>query len=448
VGIAKWLSGFLVGIAAMPAVAGAATWSAPIDVSSPSLFVDNPFIGFDQSGVGLASWRWQDRVRNSARGGVRVSTRTVAGTFGTERPAPDALVPPVIYGQSVAVVSEEAATLRPRERDRINVAFGRIDRSFRKPRTIDTVETFRLPAIAANRDKVAVAYIKARRGTHRVARLVIRRSGRFFPPRTVSTRGGVNSVAVAIGSRGDLVVAWERQGRIEARIRRPGHRLGRVIFVGRGAKLGTRLRAAVTPGGRVWLVWSSQALSEGGDNGPFSIQAAVSRTGRLVFSRPVVLDRYDRRASDEATFDLALDGRRNAFVAWSSFDGSNFRARLAHARSSGRFTSFETLSQPGYDAAVGDLATSTRGDALVVWSRLDAVGEVGTSVMAGYVPAAGSYGGEEQVSLGDRARKPAVEFDPVNGLPTVVWSQREGPDGPGVPLANVKTFLRASTRSP
>jgi hypothetical protein len=84
----------------------------------------------------------------------------------------------------------------------------------------------------------------------------------------------------------------------------------------------------------------------------------------------------------------------------------------------------------------------------VVWSRLDAVAEVGTAVLAGYLPPSGAYSGEEQVSRGDRARTPAVAFNPRTGGPTAVWSQREGPDGPGVPLAQIRTFLRSSDRTP
>ena len=136
-------------------------------------------------------------------------------------------------------------------------------------------------------------------------------------------------------------------------------------------------------------------------------------------------------------------------VAWSSFDGQNFRARLAAFDRTARSVRFTTLSQPGYDAAVADLATSRQSnEALVAWARLDAVGEVGTSVLAGYLSPAGAYAGEEQVSTGDRARIPAAAFNPRTGSPTVVWSQREGLDGPGVPLQQVRTFLRASTRTP
>lgn len=448
-GVAKLLSILLVGITATPAVAQAATWSAPVDVSSPSLFVDSPFIGFGSSGIGLTSWRWQNGVGKDARGGVRVSARAVSGTFSSERAAPDALVPPVIYGSDrVVFLSEVAASARPRERARIKVAFGRIDRSFGRPRTVDTVETFRLPALAANEaGKVAVAYVRTIRGQHRAAKLAVARRHRFARARVVSPRGGVNAVTTAVGPAGDVVVAWERGGRIEARIGRPGRRLGPIVRVGKGAKLGTKLRAAVAASGRVWIVWSSQRLSEGGGNGPFTLRAVVSAPNRSRFGRARLLDHYERRASNEAKFDLSLGADGKGLVAWSTFDGQNFRARLAQANRRGAFNRFETLSQPGYDAVVGDLATSRRaGEAIVVWSRLDAVGEVGTSVLAEYLAPDGRYGGEEQVSRGDRARQPAIAFDP-SGVPTAVWSQREGPDGPGVPLAQVQTFLRASTRS-
>jgi hypothetical protein len=222
-----------------------------------------------------------------------------------------------------------------------------------------------------------------------------------------------------------------------------------VVLVGRGAKLHTQLRAAVAASGRAWIAWSSQVLTEGGDFGPFALQNAVSARRHSNFGRPRELDRYDQRALDEATFDLALDANGNGFVAWSSFDGANFRAKLAFANAEGHFIRQGLLSAPGYNAAVSDLATSRQiGEALVVWARLDAVGEIGDVVFAGYRAPTGIYTGEEEVSRGDRARKPAAAFNPRTGLPTVVWSQRQGPDGPGVPLRLIKTFLRASIRSP
>jgi hypothetical protein len=427
-----------------------ASWSTPVDVSSPSTFIDNPFVGFGRSG-GIAAWHWGDGVGKGSRGGERVAGRTASGSFAAERPAPEAVAPPVVYGSNRLAVLSQAMTIRDgRPTARVQVTFGRTDGSFGRPNTIARITPFRLPVIAANdAGDIAVAYLRViGPRARRVAVLAIRRRGaKFGRPRIIS-RSAATALAVAVGPRGDVVVAWEREGRIEARLRRRGRRLGRMVRVGRGVKLGTQLRAAVSRRGRAWIAWSSQRLA-GGDNGPFTLQSAVSYLRRSTFVRPRRLDRHPMRAHDEATFDLALDGTDAGFIAWSTFYGQRFRARLASADRSGHFNRFYELSQPSYDAVVSDLATSRiAGEAIVVWSRLDSVGEVGTNVLAGYLPPTGAYPGEELVSQGDRARVPAVAFDPSNGLPTAVWSQREGPDGPGVPIEQIRTFLRASTRTP
>jgi hypothetical protein len=46
----------------------------------------------------------------------------------------------------------------------------------------------------------------------------------------------------------------------------------------------------------------------------------------------------------------------------------------------------------------------------------------------------------------DRARLPALAFDFKSERWTTVWSQRIGPDQPGVPLNQITTFLRSATR--
>jgi hypothetical protein len=75
------------------------------------------------------------------------------------------------------------------------------------------------------------------------------------------------------------------------------------------------------------------------------------------------------------------------------------------------------------------------------------VGELEMQVLTGPIAADGAYAGEEAVNDAERARLPAAAFDPVTGGPTVVWAQRIGPDGPGVPVAQVSTVLHAATRS-
>ena len=447
------LGSVLVAAASAPATASGATWSPPLNVSSPATFITSPFIGFARSGDGLALWGWMNGVGPTARSWVRLAKVAPAGTFSPEQPAPRGVASPVIYGNG-RVVAVDVVEIFRRGRPplgRVRVSFGRVDGRFTRPKTIDTIRPFRLPAIAANaHGRLAVAYMQLRGDGRRMVTLAVRRGKRFGRPRIVSARGDFRSVTVAVGPRGDVIIAWARGRVVEARIQRPGRPLGPIVRVGRigTARAIPTLRAAIAASGRAWVGWSAQALTEGGDNGPFTLRVAVSSPAGSRFGSPTLLDRYQRRASDEATFDLALDGRQGGLVAWSTFDGRNFRARAGFANPRGRFLRKATLSRPGYDAAVGDLTTSGRvGEALVAWSRLDDVGEVGTSVLATYIDPQRRSGAEEQVSRGDRARAPMAAFNPRGGLPTIVWSQREGPDEPGVPLGRVRTFLKAATRT-
>lgn len=445
------LTGLLLVAAIAPASPGhAATWSTPETLSSPALFVDNPGIGFGTSGEGLATWRYTIGIGPGSVSGVRAAPRAASGRFGVERELPADLSRHAVYGRDrVVAVSQRDHG----DRRTLRVAFGSTSGRLAAARTIDRFTSVpgygNWPELAANdRGDVAVAYLQRIRGSRRAVTLAERRpGGRFAAPRIVAGRGGF-AVTVAIGARGDLVVAWQRRRWVEARVRRPGGRLGPVQRLGPAVAQDTRLHAAVAPSGAVWVAWDAQLTTEGGTSGPFTIRVAMRPAGARTFRPARVLERNEGRASDESRVDLALDRAGAAFVVWSSSDGANARARLATLTAGGKTASIRTLSQPGYDAAVRDVATSRRPrEALVVWARLDVVGELGTQVLAGPIAADG-YAGEEAVSDADRARLPAAAFDPVTGAPTVVWSQRIGPDGPGVPVAEVRTVLRAATRSP
>jgi hypothetical protein len=116
-----------------------------------------------------------------------------------------------------------------------------------------------------------------------------------------------------------------------------------------------------------------------------------------------------------------------------------------------RFGGAFDVSPAGEQAVLGAAASIPPGTiipaatVMVVWSRLDAVGEVGDHVRAAVRPPGGSFGAPEDVSDLDRARVPDVAFDAVGLRWTAVWSQRIGPDQ-GVPLNQITTFLRSSTR--
>jgi hypothetical protein len=440
-----------VSLLAAPGTATAASWSAPVNVGSAATFIDNPFIGFGTSGRGIVSWHWQNGVGNTAQGGTRVATRAPNSIFGPEHAAPDARVAPVVFSTGrVAIVQYLSSFKSGRERARVQVAFGKVTGAFSAPKTLDVIEPQFPPALASNNSgDMALAYIqRTRKGARREVTLVERkRGGAFGKPRTVMGRGRANSVAVAVGRSGDVLVAWEREGRVEARFQRHGHRIGPVRRIGSARKLHTQIKAAVSRDGQAWIAWRSQTLTEGGSNGPFAMKLAVSHADGRAFRTPLLLDSFDRRGPESAGFDLALDPHGNGMIAWTTWDGTRFRARLGIANRSGSFRSFQNLSSIQASAIVYDLAAGRTGEAMIVWDRLNSVGEEPGGIRAGYIAPGKPYGGEQDLGAGEKARVPAVAFNPVTGRPTVVWSERIGADGPGVPLAEVQTFVRSSTFS-
>jgi hypothetical protein len=105
-----------------------------------------------------------------------------------------------------------------------------------------------------------------------------------------------------------------------------------------------------------------------------------------------------------------------------------------------------TLSAPGVDAFANDIATSTRGDAVVVWDQVP-TGDTPTEVLAAYRVEYGAFGPPELIAESAFAGTPQVAFDPITKRPSVVWRSRDL-DGPGIPLADVKTYARFASRVP
>jgi hypothetical protein len=437
-------------VLALALPAGAlASWSAPVNVGSAANFIDNPFVGFGSKGRGIVAWHWQNGVGTSAQAGTRVATRAPNGIFGPEHAAPDMRVPPVVFSTGrVAILQYVSSFRNGRERAKVQVVFGKATGAFSPPKTIDVIEPAFTPAIASNNSgDVAVAYLqRTRKGARREVTLAIRkRGGKLGKPRIVMGHGRANAVTVAVGRNGDVLVAWEKEGRVEARFQRHGQSLGPVKRIGSAKKLGTQLRSAVSADGQAWIAWRAQAVTEGGGNGPFSLKLAVSHAHGRGFRTPLLLDSFERRGPEQAGFDLTLDPHGNGMVAWTTWDGIRFRARLGIANRSGSFRSFQNLSSNQASSIVYDIAAGRTGEAIVVWDRLNSVGEEPGGIRAGYIPPNGIYGGEQDIGAGDKARQPAVAFNPVTGRPTVVWSERIGADGPGVPLAEVQAFVRSST---
>jgi hypothetical protein len=267
-----------------------------------------------------------------------------------------------------------------------------------------------------------------------------RPGGSFGAPARLAT-GRIRSVSVAIGARGDVLVAWDARGVVRARFKPAGRRrFGPTETIRSEPTYFARLEAAVARGGRAYLAWSAQFLSEGGSIGPVFVQAAMRPSRARRFQAAELLDRLDPEHAANPV-DLAADpGSGRAILGWTGFDGATNRARVAETDPSGRFSVRQDLSAPGVDAVLGDVDRSATGSRVAVWTASFFHG-VERQVQGAYAPVGAAFGSPEEIS-GRSADTPRVAFERGTERPVAVWLGRTvGSSGAS------RTRLQAAARS-
>jgi hypothetical protein len=434
-----------------PASIAAGAWSAPATLGPADGSIIDPAIAFGSAGGPLISAGFRPEVAYSPGLPLQTVTRLFAGT--TQRAQVRLVAPPVAYGAG------RAAFLRrsPRDRDfapimTLGVSLGDVAGD---PGRFHHLSSLAIPdttAIAANdTGVVAVVWTEATRGIDGRVRLAVRRpGGRFARPVTVAvgavgrpTGGTVSGrgVAVAVGGRGEIVVAYQRErGRARTIVaRRVGRRLGRPQTLGPQRGL-VDLAAAMAPNGRAVVAWGSQDVGEEA-NEAYRVYAAVRSAGSARFGAAQALDRGGPAIRPDGRVALAVGRDGAAVVAWSSPLGSygagtRSAVRVASAGPRGRFGAQRELAPSG---AVGDVAIGAGGAAIVVWSQLAGEQEP-LDVIAALRPAGASdFGASEAVSPRERASYPAAALDPRTGQPVVVWA--------GTPAGSEGQALRMARRS-
>ena len=444
------------------AAAAAPPWSAPADVSSSSLFVDAPDVLVAADGRTIATWRrtGPPPPRGDAPRGTRLAVRDPrALEFGPERAAPKFVTPLVTYGRSRVL----GLDLRRRSRGRVSLRarFGRSDGTFGSPRTISTYMEAGGPPSLAEPDGNLVAWIARTSKGRRIVRAAIRSRGRFGRPVTLRGRGRANDV-VAGRALGVMFVAWERAGVVEARVKLSHRRSWTgVQRLGRAEPAATMF-AVTGAGSRGYLAWLAQRQESA------FLRTVVLPATRSRFRKAEPLTECvpgDECVEGTIDHEPPADGHvlrlvplgRDALLAWSDWNGNAgvWQVRAATTIGLGaRFSSSFGISHQDQSAVLGDVSvagpagpTIPPGSVMFVWSRLDAVGELGDRVQARtLLLPSGEFGPVEEVSDLERARLPAVAVDTPSQRWTAVWSQRIGPDQPGVPLDQITTFLRSATR--
>jgi hypothetical protein len=433
---------------ATAAATAAAPWLPPQSLSTSSLFVDTPDVVVAADGRALATWRWSGPrpAKGDAPGGWRMAVREPGALlFGPERTAPNFATALVPYGGD-RVLALDTRARGSRDRISLRARFGNSKGEFGPPRTISTYTQSAGPPSLAGPNGSLAAWIANGSHGRRIVRAALESGGRFRHPFTLRARGRATDV-VACTARGVKFVAWQRGRVAEARVKLAGRRhWGPVQRLGPAAAFATTFRV-VGAGRRAYVAWLSDSAESG------VLRVAVLPAAGTRFRKAQIVDKIDRVATTEPHGPAIVEiPERDALLAWTGWDGARWRVRAAVTTGGARFGAPFDVSPAGEQAVLGDVASVPLGTPLpagtvmVVWSRLDAVGEVGDQVRAALRPPGGAFGPPEDVSDLDRARIPALAFDLTGRRWTTVWSQRIGPDQPGVPLAQITTFARSATR--
>jgi hypothetical protein len=415
-------------------------WSPTQDLSTPHVFVDPADVTASADGTALAWWSWQDGTGRQAPTGVSLASRPRGGAFGAERAAPAGTQDIQGYAQTraIALTTRVLGVSFP---TRLAVAFGSTSGAFGSARRIvDERSLGGIPKLAVNaRGDAAVAYYRNLGGTNNRVMVSLRRAGGSFGAPFQIAHGRIRSVAVAVGPRGDVLVAWDARGTIQARYRSPSASGFQPIeTISSDPTFFAQIQAAVTDGGRCYLAWSAKFLSEGGSQGPVFDEVAVRPAGHR-FRAAQRLER-DGESVAQRPVALALTGDRDATVAWTGFDGANARVRVAATDPSARFGAPQDVSPAGRDGVVSDLAAAG-GTRLVVWDNgsFDA-----NQVFAAVAAPGAAFGTAEAVSAAQEARGAHAI---LAGVPTVVWTNRPAGSHPPGGLDAVQTFAQAATRT-
>ncbi len=431
-------------LALAAAPAGAATWSAPETVSERSHTFVGPLDLVPAPSAALATWTWQDGINDTgARAGFSISGRDKGGRFGPERMLPGDVVKTGTYGATRAIVLSQ--TSLPQTGGsfpfRIAVAFGRTDGRIGSRRTITVAPTAYLPQLGASARGSIVSWIQITDKGRRNAVMAATRTsgGRFSRPFTLSGRGKADTVSAA-ANHGDMVVAFARNGRLLARVRRAGHHWGSIRELAREeGPTQWQVRTAIGVNGRVEVVWRRHQLRRSEQPGRRSIEAAYMPAGHFTFRGPEVVE------ADGASPPVLIEAPRGFAVAYAHDAAPGAVPRVAVA--SPRFGPPLDAGPPAGGLRDVRLASGAAG-LLAVWIEPRTGGD-GDGQGRGALRAVGAsgFGEPETVTPVENVHEVAAAPDElVGGGFVAVWSARPEGTGPQIPIADIHTMVRSAVR--
>jgi hypothetical protein len=207
-------------------------------------------------------------------------------------------------------------------------------------------------------------------GCHPAApQLVLYRSGRgFAKPIALDRKGHSYSAGLAIDAAGEVLAAWDRDGRIYARFISPAGKPAPIqpLAVETGPPA---LVVALSGDGRAAVGWTEDVLYLGLASGSSIINLALAGHDRR-FDEPDLLQASVLPAPGQDIpgpgLVLALPDGQPGLAVWSAYDGTVGVVRAASFTPT--FGLAQTVSEPGVDTALASAAESSRGEAAILLS--------------------------------------------------------------------------------
>jgi hypothetical protein len=452
-------SGLATVLATASTAPAAPPWSEARTIGSPAQSIGRATLAFGPGGTALLSRRVSGGdITVRAQDTDRLATGVPDGTLVERAPLPDQLAAaPLVYGRGRVALLRQTVLSAPgnaEQRLRLGLSLGSVGRPVgpRRPRRIATYtlasnSTPTGPVIAAGpRGALAVAWTAQRQradlsGRFSV-RLALRRpNGRWDRTRTVASgeffpEGSTDSVAVAFGARGDVVVAYQvdavpgRAASVSVRTLRRGRRFDRPQRLGPHAGI-VDVEARSARNGRVVVAWATQDGGEQADM-PSVVRAAIRAPGSRRFGPTQTVDPGEgiERAPGRLCLAMAPDG--TALLAWSNVRGRfpdiGYPLRVTIAEPD---AGFGPVAELAARAAAADATVRSDGAMLVVLTTEVNDGGLPRQTLAALRPGSGGpFGPPELIAESAPGigfdRGAAGAFDPRTGRPSVLWSASAG----------------------
>lgn len=441
-----------------------AEWSAPVTISAPHNQIGGLQLASGPAGD-LVAWKYWDLIDAKGIFGTpraRYAVAGAGGSFGPERPLPASYAggPMVNLGgghlAQLLLLRTGVNTSRP------EIALGSVGGSFGAPQSIHGASVFVGRAILAGnaRGDLLLTWIAAdAHGYHRVVWASVRPpGGRFGSPQVISSRAEAEQVAAAVGSQGDIAVAFPNKwGRMLARVRRHRQPWGPLQNLGPAAGGNENdVTPFVGDNGRVIVAWYETQLCEGGCVSPGYTRVAVQPAGESRFRRAQLLERDATGLAGTpsgvslAPIVIAVPGHAPMVIFLARGATQPAASPLTPATVKVAYPKGLGLTAPQAifpaNQQAGDVAAATGpNSAIVTWIREDLPAYyTGTVFAAVRLPATGMFGPPEQASPSEHVLSTLPTFNTASRWPnnsiapwTLAWTSR--------PQSEASTVVRVSS---